>query len=186
MQFAPRRSVRSKHIVIAFTVAFAVFVTVVTVFTGRGFSLTMAVVSVLILLMILMEMSKFGWRYWVDEEGIGIKRTFKRYTIPAEEIDTVKSIGWRQAEKILKDARQSSSKMQAQVDFGRIIGFSSIPIPVPDSRSAPGKELRASKQSGAEIFVSVQRSDGRHYLLTPKDPKAFVKTCRNFGFGKRG
>ena len=196
MQFAPQRSVRSNHIVIAIVAGFAVFVTVTLVFIGRGFGISMFVVSILLLIMIIMETSKLGWSYWVDEDGIRIKRTFKRYRIPADEVESVKSIDWNRAEKILQRVKNGEStagshgsgggtgRMQRQVEMGRIIGYSSLPVPIPGSRSSPARELRRSKGSGTEIFVSVKRNNGRHYLLTPRDTKGFVKACRKHGMGK--
>jgi len=127
MTFAPRRSRRSIHIVVAFTLAFIIFGVVVLLFTGRGFGLSMIILSILILTMIIMETSKLGWSYSVDEDGIRIKRTFKRYLIPAQEVESIKAVGWAQAEKILRAAREGETRMQGQVSFGRVIGYSSIP-----------------------------------------------------------
>ena len=185
MTFAPMRSRRSTHIVFALVLGFIIFSVIVLVFTARGFSLSMVILSILILSAIVMETSKLGWHYRVDEDGIRVKRTFKRYHVPAEDVESVKAIGWYQAEKILREARQGETRMKAQVNFGRVIGYCSIPMPVPDSRSFPATGGKRSQRSGDELFVSVKKKNGRTYLMTPKDTKGFVRACNKAGFGKR-
>ncbi len=159
-------------------IAFTIFGLLMILFAPKGFGISMILVSVLILLLISMEMSKIGWYYEIDGRGILVKRTFKRYRIPDDKIDSVKAVGWKRAEGILRQARQGSTRMEAQVAFGRTIGYSSIAVPLPDSKAAPGRDLGSSKSSGEEIFISVKRTDGRYYLLTPVDVKGFEKAYR--------
>jgi hypothetical protein len=178
MRFAARRSKRNTHIVVAMLSAFTVFGVLMIFFTPKGFGISMILISVLILLLIIMEMSKIGWYYQIDERGIVVKRTFKRYRISDEKIDSVKTVGWSQAEKILRQARQGATRMGTQVAFGRTIGFSSIALPVPDSKAVPGRKLRPAKSGGEELFISLKRKDGRYYLLTPVDAKGFEKAYK--------
>ena len=47
----------------------------------------------------IIESGKFGWSYNIEDDGIRIKRTFKKYFIPFKDITAVKEISRVQAGK---------------------------------------------------------------------------------------
>ncbi len=235
MQFKPRRSSRTLTVVIALTAALIVFSVWVLFVSGGGFALSMVALTAAIVVIVLMDTARLGWYYTVEEDGIRVKRTFKRYRIAAESIASVKDIGSPKVRSIIRRAQEgkpravgkaqsgtasvgtsrgdgstqeggpsaggassrsgpsgggasskgsaSGGKVNRQVELGRIIGFSSVPISL--GRQPGGANAAGSAAVVPEgRFVLVVKKDGRQYLLTPRQPEEFVRACRKIGLGK--
>ena len=170
MQFQVRKSIRGKRIIHVVLISFVIFILWVLFLTDRSWGIALTAASILFFLLILVEIAKFGWYYRVDEEGVVIKRSLKSYLIPADSIKEVKEIAWKQAEKILSRVQAQESGVKGQIEFGRVIGYCSVPIPNPQ------KSKRAIPGEGK--FVVLVKKNGKEYLLTPKDGKKFVRETR--------
>jgi hypothetical protein len=196
MQFKPRRNARTVKVVAALTAALIVFSTWVLFVSGGSFAISMVALTVAIVFFILMDTARLGWYYTVDEDGIRVKRSFKRYFISGDNIASVQDIGKPKVRKILRLAREGKTraggtrpsadspggKVNTQIELGRIIGFSSLPISLSRRSAGVGGDDSAAIPAGR--FVLVVKRDGRQYLLSPTQPEEFVRACRKRGFGK--
>ena len=122
MEFKPRRSNKTGRELLVLGGAFLIFSAGVFFLADKTAGFALAGVSILLLAVIVFETGRFGWSYSVDDEGIEIKRTFRRYFIAKDNIESVKEISREQA-------------------FRKIY-------------------------------------DGKQYILTPADTKAFLQECR--------
>jgi hypothetical protein len=192
MLFKPRRSPQAVKVVVALTAALLVFSVWVLFLSAGGFALSMVALTALIVGLILVDTARIGWYYSVEEDGIRIKRSFKRYRIAGEQIAEVRDIGGPKVRSIMRRAQEgktraggkapSGGKVNRQVELGRIIGFSSVPISLGKGGSAAaGQAAGAGLPAGR--FVLVVRRDGRQYLLSPRQPEEFVRACRKAGLG---
>jgi hypothetical protein len=203
MQFKPQRTSRAVTIVAALTAALVIFSVWVFFVAGGRFALSMVALTAVVVFFVLMDTARLGWHYTVDEEGILVKRTFKRYRIAGNNISVVQEIGRAKVKKIIRQAREgktryggkapgvqknggtaSVGKVNLQVEIGRIIGFSSIPINLSKQNPALSGSGKAGAAAPNGRFVLVVKRDGRQYLLSPRQPEEFVRTCRKHGFGK--
>lgn len=154
--------------ILALAAAFAVFSTLAYVIGGARTGTPLLVISALILGAFLLEQAKVGWYYDVSDEALFIRRTFKLYHIPGAAIARIVKVGWHGVMERVHRCRYGETQhsgVSRQVALGRLIGFSSVPVPIRAS----------SPPSGAEVFVVVGLHDGREYILSPAYPESFVK-----------
>ena len=190
MEFKPRRSIRNRRIAAALIGAFMIFSISVFFFADKTFGIVSAVVSVIMLLIILPETGRLGWYYSVDNDGIRIKRTFKRYFIALDNISSVKEIGRKQVYKIVaevqnrKDSSKVNSGFSAQIELGRLIGYSSVHIIISKKRTNNQHNITGKNRFRGENFVLLRKKDGKRYILSPADAKGFLKECADKKNGK--
>lgn len=184
MYFKPGVSSKTGRIILPLIVSFLVFCSWIFFISDKTFGITTAVISLILLLVIVFEYGRFGWNYSVDEDGIRIKRTFKRYLIASDKIASVKEISLDQASRIAEDAKKgkiqrsknNSGGMNAQIEYGRIIGYSSVPIDASNTKSRHNSGGRRSRV--IDKFILVKKKDGKQYILSPLDSGEFLRECR--------
>ena len=190
MEFKPQRSRKTGRAILIISSAFIVFNIWVFVFAGISAGLAMSGASILLLFFIIFETGRFGWSYIVGEDGIRIKRTFKKYFIARENIDSVKETSLEGIGKIVAGIKNGKSGKSAsgqnttggiplQIELGRLIGHSSIPVNI--SESKPGSRSKRStgrKDPAREQFLLLTKKDGKQYILTPSDINGFLQACR--------
>jgi hypothetical protein len=177
MRFAVRRRPDRVRKIIVLAAAFAVFTGVSFGLLGMTAGLVLLGVSVAAVVLIAIELGKFGWYYDVDESGLTVRRTFRAYRISGDSITKVTTEGWsgvrRAIDRSAAQAASGSAGGSRQVALGRLIGFSAVPIPV-----------KGALPSGQETFVLLERSGGRTYVLSPEDPRGFADGCRRLMSGR--
>lgn len=184
MYFKPGFSSKTRRIMITLIVSFLVFICWMFLFSDKTLGITMAVISLTLLLIIVFEIGRFGWNYTVGEDGIRIKRTFKRYFIASDTIASVKEISLDQASRIVQDVKSgkiqrlknNSGGVNFQIEYGRLIGYSSVPIALSKSKIQCASGDRRS--SGTAKFILVKKKDGKQYILSPLDSGGFLRECR--------
>jgi hypothetical protein len=184
MYFKPGFSSKTRRIMITLIVSFLVFISWMILFSDKTFGISMAVISLVLLFMIVFEIGRFGWNYTVDSDGIRIKRTFKRYFIASDLIASVKEISQVQASKLVQDAKNGkmhplnnkSGGINSQIAYGRLIGYSSVPIV--ESKIKKQQKSGGRRSSGIEKFILVKNKDGKQYILSPLDSIGFLRECK--------
>ena len=167
MRFRVRRTTAQINRILILAGAFAVFSIIVYVVGGVRTGTTLLIVSGLFLVYITLEQAKLGWYYELDDGALIVRRTFKRYRINGASIARVAKTGWSGImERVhsYRDGNVEHASGNRQVALGRLIGFSSIPIPI-----------RAGRPVGEDDFVLLGLHDGREYVLSPAQPASFVK-----------
>ncbi len=194
MEFKPQRSRKSGRAILILSSAFIIFNVWIFIFAGikAGFAMTGA--SILLLLFFVFETGRFGWSYTVGDYGLRIKRTFKKYFIALENIDSVKEITLEGIGKIIagiKNGKGASGQNKAggvslQIELGRLIGHSSLPVNI--SELKPGARSKRSTGRNAQItdqFILLTKKDGKQYILTPSDINGFIQACRKMIRGRK-
>ena len=167
MRFKARRTKAQTNRIFILAGAFAVFSTLAYIVGGSGPGTALVVVSGLIVAVFALEQAKLGWYYEVGRDALVVRRTFRRYIIRGTVIARVARIGWpgvTERVHAIREGRGPQTGASRQVAIGRLIGFSSVPIPI-----------REGPPSGLEVFVLVGLEDGREYVLSPATPESFVK-----------
>ena len=167
MRFRARRTTAQITRILILAGAFAVFLIIVYVVAGATTTVTLLVISAVFLLYFTLEQAKLGWYYEINDSSLIVRRTFKRYMISGASIARVAKTGWSGVMKRIYNYRQGSAAPASgnrQVALGRLIGFSSIPVPI-----------RGGQPTGPDEFVILGLHDGREYVLSPAAPASFVK-----------
>lgn len=168
MRFRVRRTAAQIHRILILAGAFAVFFIIVYVVAGATTGTTLLIVSAVFLVYFTLDQAKLGWYYEINNGALTVRRTFKRYTIAGASIARVVKTGWSGVTERIYNHRRGAAAHAAsgnlQVALGRLIGFSSIPVP-----------LRGERPKGPDEFVIVGLHDGREYVLSPAEPATFAK-----------
>ena len=167
MRFKVRRNPDQLKRILIIAGAFAVFSIIAFVFGGQRVGLPLLVISVVIVLLTTVEQAKLGWYYEVGEDALVIRRTLKRYTISGAAMVKVTTGGWPEIWKRVRlyhEGKYPRAAENQQVALGRLIGFSSVPIPI-----------RGSQPRGLDSFVLLLLRSGREYVLSPEKPDQFVR-----------
>ena len=180
MYFKPLKSRKNRRLLIVLTVSFLVFCIWISFFSDILFTAVISSVSFILLSFMIIESGKFGWSYNIEDDGIRIKRTFKKYFIPFKDITAVKEISRVQAGKLVEKVRSKSEKsregLKPQIVLGRLLGYSTVSV------TDPYKKNEYTGGSGrltiGDKFVLVQKEGGNNYILSPVDPSGFVRECR--------
>ena len=167
MRFEVRRNGNRVQTILIVAAAFAVFLVLAFVIGGQTTGTTLLIVSGVILAFFSLEQGKAGWYYDIGETTLTVRRTFKKYSIPAATLAKAMTIGWPGVRERVERARAGGAGGNKQVALGRLIGFSAVTIPV-----------KGPQPQGRDTFVLLGRTDGREHILSPADPKAFVKECQ--------
>ena len=166
-RFGVRRNPSQLKRVFVLAGAFLVFSVIAYVVGGEGPGIALLGISVVILLFIYLDQARIGWYYEVGEGSLTVRRTFKRYVIWGSSIAKVSKTGWHGVMERVDRYRSGAIPQPAeniQVALGRLIGFSSVPIPI-----------RGGRPHGTETFVLLGLASGREYVLSPENPDQFVK-----------
>lgn len=167
MRFKVRRNPDQLKRILIIAGAFAVFSIIAYVLGGQSVGLPLLLISVIIVLLTAVEQAKLGWYYEVGEEALLIRRSLKRYTIAGSAMVKVSSGGWPEIWKrvrLYREGKHPRASENQQVALGRLIGFSSVPIPI-----------RGPQPRGLDIFVLLLLRSGREYVLSPEKPEQFVR-----------
>ncbi len=177
MIFKPLKSRKNRMLIISLSISFLVFCVCVFLISEKITAAAVAGISFILLLIIVLETARFGWKYTIDENGILIKRTFKKYYIASDRIESVREISREQASKIVENIKRGKPDIShrggisSQIGLGRLIGFSSVPIDVKT-------EYSGASAGRGEKLVLVRKKDGREYLLSPIESGIFVNTYK--------
>lgn len=147
---------------------FIVFSFLAFFFAGGEVGVTLLAISGVFLVSFAIEQSKIGWYYEITDDAIVVRRTFRRYTVAGSSIQSVKRGTWADVHRTIKEIRSTTSSTNRQVALGRLIGFSSIPIPVRSPWVAPRDDAK-------ERFVLIRKDNGRDYILSPENYDSFIK-----------
>jgi len=167
MRFTVLRKQSQLKRVIIFAGAFVVFSVIAYLVGGEGPGVALLIASVIIVLFIYLDQGKVGWYYEIGDSSLTVRRTFKRYVISGAAVVKVTKTGWHGVMERVDRYRSGEIPQPAenvQIALGRLIGFSSIPIPI-----------RGARPQGKESFVLVGLASGREYVLSPENPDQFVK-----------
>ncbi|MDA3947868.1 MAG: hypothetical protein PF508_01475 [Spirochaeta sp.] len=168
MRFEVRRNANRVQTILVVAAAFAVFSVLAFVLGGQTTGTTLLVASGVILVFFSLEQGKAGWYYEIGDSALTVRRTFKKYTIPAATLEKARTIGWSGIRERVERYRTGSvAGGNRQVALGRLIGFSAVSIPV-----------KGPQPKGRDTFVLLHRTDGREHILSPADPNAFLKECQ--------
>lgn len=171
MQFNVQRSSGQLKRILILLAAFLLFSLLAFYLGGREFGVPLLLLSLVAAAYIGVDQGRVGWRYEVDENGLTVRRTIKRYTIAATSVDTVTPVTAAKVAGRIESYRSGShreAKGNKQVALGRLVGFGSLPIPLDGSQPDPDA-----------TYVLVTLKTGREYILTPADPDRFVKALRD-------
>ncbi|MDX9801635.1 MAG: hypothetical protein RBT69_09895 [Spirochaetia bacterium] len=188
MEFKPQRSRKTGKVIWILSAAFIIFNGWMFLFAGASAGFAMSGASILLLLFIVFETGRFGWSYKVNDNGITVKRTFKKYFISFENIDSIKEINREGIGKLVAELQkrkgksgQKESGVSLQIELGRLIGHSSVPINIAELKSGPHRRRAGRNVSVTQQFILVTKKDGKQFILTPLDIKGFLKECRLTG-----
>jgi hypothetical protein len=135
-------------------------------------------VSVAAVSLIAIELGKFGWYYRIDGSALTVHRTFRSYRINGSSIRKVTVEGWpgvrRAIDRATADASSAPGGGNRQVAIGRLLGFSAVPIPV-----------RGPLPATRDLFVLIERHQGRVSILSPEDPRGFADALRRLQSASR-
>ncbi len=183
MNFTPRRSHRGTaffYLILAVLIVIGAMLIPVERTTGIAFLTIFAV----LLLVVIAQTMRIGWRYDVAGEGIEVHKTFGRVSFSKESVHSVGLIDSQAVEDLLLPYRQtvdeeSKEEKIAQayglrVEFARIIGCSSVPVVQKDTMKGMLMNLGKVKQTD-ERFVLLTLTSGEVYLLSPTSPESFAE-----------
>ena len=181
MDYKPLKSRKNRRFSIVVTVSFLIFITWIFLAADKMFALYTGILSIPVIFLMVFETSKTGWRYRVDNEGVVINRTFRKYHIYFSDIDSVREISRSQAGKLVNKAGNSGSKsgsdLNKRINLGRLIGYCSVPV-----AGSSVKDIYESS-NGAIVyndrFVLLSRTNGKQYILSPADSSGFVRECKS-------
>jgi hypothetical protein len=177
MRFTVRRRPDRLRKIIILAVAFALFVAGSFGVLGTRAALILLGISVVVVSLITLELGKFGWYYEIDDSALTVHRTFRAYRISGDSITKVTTDGWsgvrRAVDRVAADGSSGSPGESRQVALGRLVGFSAIPVPV-----------KGPVPPGRDLFVLLERTGGRTYILSPEDPRGFADACRRLMSGR--
>ena len=140
---------------------------------------------------LLLQNLKPGWAYYINQDGIRIKRTIKSRFFPREDIKALQILDNRAASRLLKSyqAKEVESVensdviggFSSQIRLGKLIRYCSVPVVF--TQEQKGNPLKISvdgvKTTGG--FVLITFKDRSKHLLSPIDPEsfteAFEKSC---------
>lgn len=184
MEFKPQRSRKTGKAVWILAAAFIVFNGWIFIFAGTAAGFVMTGFSVLLLLFVVFETGRFGWSYIVSSEGIGIKRTFRKYLIALGNIDSAREISLEGIDRIIAgiknrkglSGQKKTGGVSLQIELGRLIGYSSLPINISEIKPAARRHRADTPAAGQYILLT--KKDGKQYILTPFDIKGFLQACR--------
>jgi hypothetical protein len=167
MRFKVRRNPDQLKRILIIAGAFAVFSILAFVFGGERLGVPLVVVSAVIVLLTSVEQSKLGWYYEIGDHDLIVRRTLKKYHIAGAAMVKVTTGGWPEIWKRVRrywEGNFPRASENQQVALGRLIGFSSVPIPI-----------RGSQPRGLDVFVLLLLRSGREYVLSPDNPEQFVR-----------
>ena len=168
MRFEVRRNANRIQTILIVAAAFAVFSVLAFVLGGQTTGTTLLILSGVILVFFTLEQGKAGWYYEIGDSALTIRRTFKKYTIPAVTLAKAATIGWPGVrERVERSRGGGTASGNRQVALGRLIGFSAVSIPV-----------KGPLPQGRDTFVLLRRTDGREHILSPAEPADFAKECQ--------
>jgi len=171
MQFNVQRSSGQVKRILILLAALLFFSLLAFYLGGREFGVPLLLLSLLAAVYIGVDQGRLGWRYEIDEDGLTVRRTIKRYSIGATSIDKVSPVNAAKVAGRIESYRSGShreAKGNKQVALGRLVGFSSLPIP-----------LDGSQPDSDATYVLVTLKAGREYILTPSDPDRFIQALRD-------
>lgn len=194
VRFAPRRSFKSGRVFVITLGGFTVIGIVLVFVVDWTIGLAMSGFSGFMLTVVLLQSGKIGWEYRIDSKGIWVKRTFRSHVLPKEAIRSVEEISWNRAQEVLRASQIDEVSavrnadiiggFRAQIELGRIIGYSSVPIVFSETRSGSPTHITSVGSYSHGSFVLVTQDDHRTYLLSPVDTSGFLQACRDAGIIK--
>lgn len=170
MQFNVQRSTSQRRRILILLAGFLFFSLLAFYIGGREFGVPLLLLTLLGAAYVGVDQGRLGWRYQTDEDGLRIRRTLKSYRISADSIDSIAPVKPSTIATLVKRYKTGSHPAATgnkQVALGRLVGFSSLPIPLDGSEPDP---------DGSYILLTLK--SGRNYVLTPTDPDRFVQALR--------
>jgi hypothetical protein len=138
-----------------------------------------------------MQALRVGWRYEVDPGGITVKRSLRSHRIPRERIAAVEAVEGERISQELAEAQWAEADaarsldvaggFRAQIEQGRFIGYSSVPITLSQARKGGPVSVSAVGSRAAGRFVLVTLEGGRKHALSPLDVEGFVGAYHDGG-----
>jgi hypothetical protein len=171
MRFDVVRDRNRGRTILLVAAGFIVFSVLAFFLAGGEVGVTLLAISGVFLVSFAIEQGKIGWYYEITDDAVVVRRTFRRYSIPGSSIQSVKRGTWADVHHAIKAIRSTTSATNRQVSLGRLIGFSSIPIPVRSPWVAPRDDAK-------ERFVVLRKENGRDYILSPADWDSFIKEAQ--------
>lgn len=167
MRFKVRRNPDQLKRILIIAGAFAAFSILAFVVGGESIGVPLVVISAVIVILTTVEQAKLGWYYEVGNEELVIHRTLKKYRIAGSAMVKVTTGGWPEIWKRVRlyhEGKHPRPAENQQVALGRLIGFSSVPVPI-----------RGAQPRGLDVFVLLLLRSGREYVLTPESPEQLVR-----------
>lgn len=154
--------------------------------------LTMSGFAFLIGFLIWLQTSAVLMKYQIRREGIFIQRSWAKDLLKYKEIQLIALISAEEATEIASrenlervkgiNNRDFQSAIKGQLDFGKLIQYSSIQW-VGSSQHVGRKEINSKVKTARVNFIYIVMQSGKQYLISPENATRFIQDVEKMADG---